>query len=170
MRSTVLAIAFALAAPAWADRAYVVDREQSLTSIDLRGLSAVSRALNGQVRESGSGALRIEARMPLSSFVSDGRLPAGTDGAQEIAFEGSSEGGKPKDGLIHIVGRLTMNGVTRPIEVWMTLAHVGSSAFGHAYFLVHLREFGLPLPRVSTDEARVQIDAALRQDTRLAER
>lgn len=169
MRPGILAIALALAAPAWADRAYVVDREQSLTSIDLRGLSAVSRALTGHVRESSGGALHVEVGLPLSSFVSDGRLPAGPGDAQEIAFEGTSEG-KPKDGLIHVVGRLTIHGVTRPLDVWMTLAHVGSSAFGHAYFLVHLREFGLPLPRVSTDEARVQIDAALRQDSRVAQR
>ena len=169
MRPRFLAMAILVAAPAWADRAYVIDREQSLTSIDVRGLSAVSRGLAGHVRESNDGALLVEVRLPLSSFASDRRLPADEAGSQDIAFEGTSDG-KPKDGLIHVVGKLTLHGTTRPLDVWMTLAHVGSSAFGHAYFAVRLREFGFPLPPGTPGEARVQVDAALRQGTTVAQR
>ena len=51
MSSRLLLLLLASATAARAERGYVIDREQSLTSVEVRGLSAVSRALAGRFKE-----------------------------------------------------------------------------------------------------------------------
>ena len=167
MSSRLLLLLLASATAARAERGYVIDREQSLTSVEVRGLSAVSRALAGRFKELEGGAFQVEARVPLASFVGERRLPPESSGAQEIVFEGVSE--RPgKDGKLRVKGNLTLHGTTRPLELVLAMARAGGVTFAHAYFAVRLREFGISLPAGMSDEARVQIDAALRPDSALA--
>lgn len=166
MRTPLLLFVLASATAARAERGYVIDREQSLTSVEVRGLSAVSRALAGRFKELEGGAFQVEARVPLASFVGERRLPPESSGAQEIVFEGVSE--RPRDGKLRIKGTLTLHGTTRPLELVLAMARAGGVTFAHAYFAVRLREFGISLPAGMSDEARVQIDAALRPDSALA--
>jgi hypothetical protein len=48
------------------------------------------------------------------------------------------------------------------------LARLNAMTFGHATIVVHLRDFGFPLPAGMRDAARIEVDTGLRLEHALA--
>ena len=159
----------AVSAAARAERSWVFEPDQALVSVEVRGLSAVSRSLSGSVRELDGGAVQVEVRLPLASFVADRPVPAGAGQDPEVVFEGAAT--RPgKDGVLRLRGTLSFHGAIRALEFPATLVRAGGMAFSHATLVLHLRDFGFAVPQGASDEARVQIDAGLRPEGVLASR
>src|SRR6266403_928603 len=70
--------------------------------------------------------------------------------------------------LLEQEGTLTIRGVTQPVRITLVLARLNAMTFGHASILVHLRDFGFPLPAGMRDAARIEVDTGLRLEHALA--
>ena len=158
-----------LASAAQAEKAWVFEPGQALVSVELgpakARIAATSLDVNGRVRELDGGAIHAEVRLTASSFTTgsaDRDQKLDKDG--EIVFEGRAAA-PGKDGTLRLKGTLTFHGVSRPLEIPVHVVRAGGLAFGHASFILPLREFGIP-----AGEARVDIDAGLRPEGTLASR
>ena len=158
-----------LASAAQAEKAWVFEPGQALVSVEMgpakARISATSLDVSGRVRELEGGGIQAEVRLSASSFTTgssarDQKL----DKDGEIVFEGRAAA-PGKDGTLHLKGTLTFHGLSRPLEIPVHVVRAGGLAFGHASFILPLREFGIP-----AGEARVDIDAGLRPEGALASR
>ena len=143
-----------------ASQSWSVEPEQALVSIEVSGVSGVSHRLSGTLREAEGGAVVVS----LEAAAFD-RIVSGA----QIVFEGTAPAAG-RDGVLRFVGNVTLHGTTLPVTLPLTLARIDRHAFAHATLLLHLRQFGLVLPEGASDLARVDIDAGLVADTRLAQR
>ncbi len=167
MYARALLALLVISAGARAERSWIFEAEQSLLTVEVGGVSAVSRALTGRLRELEDGAVRMEVRLPLTSLKAD--RPVRHDARQfpEVVFEG--EAPRPgKNGALRLAGTLRFHGVSQAIELPLTLVRVGGMTYGHGTLSIHLRDFGFALPEGAPDEARIDIDAGLRPETALA--
>ena len=169
MSSRILLALLAVSAGARAERIWVFEPEQALLTVEVGGVSAVSRALSGHMRELENGAVQVEMRLPLSSFKADRPVHHDAREFPEVVFSGASRSAG-KDGALRMSGTLRFHGVSQAVELLLTLVRVGAMTFGHGSLSIHLRDFGFALPEGAPDEARVEIDAGLRPETTLASR
>jgi len=153
-----------LASAAQAERVWIFEPGQTLISVELgpakARVAATSLGVKGRVRELDGGAIEADIRLAASSFTTgsperDRKL----DKDGEIVFAGRAPG-PGNDGALHLKGTLTYRGVSRPLEIPVHVVRAGGMTFGHASFMLALREFGIP-----ADDARIDVDAGLRPET-----
>ncbi len=164
----LLALLFA-AAPVAAERRWSVDPGQTLVTVDAAPFSAFSHRLEGAMREVGGNGIALSLRMPLRSLTTgdvaqDRSLPR----EGELAFE--LHGPAASNGTVDLDGTVTFGDVVRPVRVRVGLVRTAAATFGHALLIVHLRDFGYPLPSGVRDAARIELDTALRPERPLASR
>jgi polyisoprenoid-binding protein YceI len=161
------------AAAAQAGQTYSFEPGQSLVTIETgprtARLAAVTHSVSGHVTEQEGGALRADLKLAIAPFTTgnaprDSRLFATLAVAAfpEATFAGIAA--PAQDGKTRFEGTLTFHGVSKPIAVPVTLVRTDGRLYGHATFVVHLREFGVVVPEGASDEATVEIDAGLRAD------
>jgi len=169
MKSLRLLLSIWLAAAAVrAEATWAVDPGQALLTVDGPPFSAFSHRVTGRLLEQEDGAVRVELRMPLESLVTGSvsqarRVPR--DG--ELLFDLAGTGAAT-DGSLELEGTLTIRGVTQPVRITLVLARLNAMTFGHAAIVVHLRDFGFPLPAGMRDTARIEVDTGLRLEHALA--
>jgi hypothetical protein len=169
MMSLRLLLSIWLAAAAVrAEGTWAVEPGQALLTVDGPPFSAFSHRVTGRLLEQEDGAVRVELRMPLESLVTGSvsqarRVPR--DG--ELLFELVGTGAAT-DGSLELEGTLTIRGVTQPVRITLVLARLNAMTFGHAAIVVHLRDFGFPLPAGMRDTARIEVDTGLRLEHALA--
>jgi polyisoprenoid-binding protein YceI len=174
--SRLLPVTFVLllsAGAAQAGQTYSFEPGQALVSIETgprtARLAAVNRSLAGRVTEQEGGALKAELKLAIAPFTTgngprDSRLLATLAVAAfpEATFTGIAA--PAQDGKTRFEGTLAFRGISRPIVVPVTLVRLDGRLYGHASFVVHLRDFGVPVQEGVSDEATVEIDAGLRAD------
>jgi polyisoprenoid-binding protein YceI len=159
----------------YADEAWSFEPNQTLVAVAMGSaraeVSAVSLGLTGSVRQMESGGVQVNVRIATESFrtgnaARDAKLREGAR-SSEILYRGLA-GSPAKDGALFLRGTLTFHGVSRPLNVPVSITHAGGLAFGHATFIIHLGDFGVPVPEGTDDEVRVEVDAGLRPVTTVA--
>jgi polyisoprenoid-binding protein YceI len=169
VRSIALA-AVLTAAAAHADQTWVFEPGQSMISIEAgtraARLSAVSLSLKGQLIDQDGGQVKAALQLDVSSFSTgsrarDEQLRAAAGDA--ITFEGSAPA-SARDGKLHFTGTLTVRGVAHPLELTLATVRMGTALFGHASFVLRLRDLGITLPAGLPDDAHVDLDAGLRPE------
>ena len=156
------------AAAVRAEATWAVDPGQALLTVDGPPFSAFSHRVTGRLLEQEDGAVRVELRMPLESLVAGSASQAGRvprDGELLFDLVGT---GAATDGSLELEGTLTIRGVTQPVRITLVLARLNAMTFGHAAIVVHLRDFGFPLPAGMRDAARIEVDTGLRLEHALA--
>ncbi len=133
-----LLLALLLAGNTWA-----VEPGQSLVTVVKGRQAATSLGLTGRMVEREDGGIGAELRLREVSF--DRSL----DPHAEIVFEGAAAA-PGKDGILHLKGTLTVRGVSRALEIPLTLVRAGGQIFCHASFAV--------------EGARVDVDAGLQPE------
>lgn len=169
MVGRLLLALLSVSAAAQAEKGWIFEQEQTLVTVEVGGVSAVSHGISGRVRELDNGGVRVEVRLPLASFEPDRPLGSGEDSDSVIHFEGLARKAE-KDGTLALKGTVSFRGTSKVVEFPVALVRTGSMVFGHAVLTVHLRDFGFSIPGDEADEARVTIDAGLRPEGALASR
>jgi polyisoprenoid-binding protein YceI len=176
----LLALLLFASAAAQADQVWVFEPGQALVSVELgparARLSATSLGMSGRVRELDGGAVQAEVRLSVASFATgspkrDQELRRDVEAGRfaEIVFDGAAPA-PDKNGTLRLQGTVSFHGASRALEVPVSVVRTGHLAFGHATFLLHLRDFGFALPAGVSDELRVDVDAGLRPESALASR
>jgi polyisoprenoid-binding protein YceI len=158
-----------LASAAQAEGAWVVEPDQALVSVEAgpakARILATSRGVSGRIHAFDDGTIQAEVRLSAASFTTgNAERDQKLDRDGEIVFEGRATA-PGKDGKLHLKGTLTVHGVSRLLEVPVSVVRAGTFAFVHATFMLPLAEFGLP-----AGEARVDVDAGLRPENTVATR
>src|ERR1700704_2692554 len=156
MRSLRVLLSIWLAAAAVrAEATWAVEPGQALLTVDGPPFSAFSHRVTGRLLEQEDGAVRVELRMPLESLVT-----GSVSQARRVP--------RDRELLFELEGTLTIRGVTQPVRITLVLARLNAMTFGHAAVVVHLRDFGFPLPAGMRDAARIEVDTGLRLEHALA--